>query len=433
MKKTLIVLVILTLFLWSCTSGNGSSVSTNYFQGSKGVEISFLPSSPPNEVYEESPYVPVGLLVSNEGSYSLNESSKGTLSYEYDNFFLKDISMEGWEDVILEGKSYKYPDGEWLDQMLPAFEVKKVPGTIQQPSTKITATICYPYKTKLSDEICIDTTPLTQDVRQKVCSLENKVYVDQGGPIAITKLEIEMQSFGGQMMRPFIRVYMENKGSGTVLSPVDDFSKACINNDRNNQNKVRIKASISGQELECNPADVSLSRGATNCYLNEGGFGAHLNYYANFLIELEYVYQSSISKNIEIIRGELPNLQPVEGCDDNWEVKVGNECVNRCEACSSGNFECGVSFSNEDWNCVSRTAIGETYESIGGFNVSANRLSKCIQDEGYCSPEKVCCTSVCLDVNSCVDYSDKATCNDDPCGLNSSCVWSTRSGGYCHH
>ena len=430
MKKTFLISIFALLLLSACSQGPGYQ-DIDYHKGTKGIELEFIDNSPPSVVYEGSQF-PAAFLISNQGAFSFNESKHtAVMELNYDPFYFETIQGTGspaWPYLILEGKSSQYPEGEAMEMFAPTFNTKPVKGQRESPSTSIFASVCYPYKTELVDEICIDTDAASQDQRDKVCELKDKTYSQgQGAPVAVTKLDIEMQRFGN-FMRPSFLVRIKNSGSGTILAPVEEdrISVACeVQGDRREDwNKVKINAFLSGEELVCTPEIIRLSgeEGFSRCHLEQGGYGAYLNYYAPLEVELDYVYRSSISKVVEIERAGSAMLDPVEGegCED-WQTKIGGVCTDNCELCASGRMDCGQIFESANWSCMSRSVIGSDFFEHGD----------CIQDMDFCARDEICC-SKCSEVNSCSDYESKEWCNKNPCYEAGGCAWSPRSGGYCH-
>ncbi|MBU0471469.1 MAG: hypothetical protein KKF65_02510 [Nanoarchaeota archaeon] len=394
------------LVLNSCTQTYNPE-TVNIFVGVKGVELEFVGDSPPREVYENTDF-PLAVFVSNEGAFSLNGSTyKGILSYSYDSFYLSTIDGTSSQDdlnIALEGKSYFNSKGDFETKILPMFRAKQITGQREQPTTELFVSVCYPYKTFLSDELCIDTSHLTQDTRARVCDAEDKFYTGQGAPVVVTNVELEMQ-VSAYATRPSLLIKIENKGSGMVLAPVADseLNKACeVQKDsdkKQNWNKVKVSAILSGEKLTCTPEVVNLrnEKGFSRCYLASGGFGGSLNYYANMIIELDYVYSTSISKKIDVIRSGLPVPQLIQGSDcEYWESEYNGQCVNNCDLCAKGaGFSFCGSITGNDWGC--NCNMEECITQISAYKITqlaqplGLKSGNCIFGPGLCQSGKYCC------------------------------------------
>ncbi|MBC8500481.1 MAG: hypothetical protein H8D38_01835 [DPANN group archaeon] len=401
------VLVLFLIVLTSCGPKQNPYI-VDYYTGTKGLELEFLGDSPPDEIYENTEF-PLAVFVSNEGAFSLNGSPyKGLISYSYDSFYLSPIlgtAQEEVLDIMLEGKSYTYPEGDFETFILPGFRANSIVGQRENPLTDLFVTACYPYRTKLTDEICIDTSAITRDIREKVCTSEIKGYNGQGAPVAITEVKPEMQTFGNRI-RPVFLITIQNRGSGSVLSPVDksEIERACeVQTDssrKKNWNKVLVRAQLSGEELTCVPDEITLreQKGFARCYLSSEGYGSSLNYLATLIVELDYVYLSSVSKTVSIVRSNIPDLEPLSsGNCDYWQTEIKGVCKNNCELCSEGaRFAfCSSIYANTNWtcgcgveDCVTTLANKKLKKLTDQIEFKA---SDCIFTYNLCEPEKFCC------------------------------------------
>jgi hypothetical protein len=155
------------------------------------------------------------------------------------------------------------------------------------------------------------------DPRDKVCTSNTETYSGgQGAPVSVTKVEPFM-SKKGTIVQPSFRIYIKNTGGGSVLSydPKDGLTQAerchADNIDRLDWNKIRIKGTLSGKELECVPETLLLKTTGEEAYgvcrvkednLNDPEFVHSSNYNADLHIELEYIYVSTVVHEIEILR-----------------------------------------------------------------------------------------------------------------------------------
>ncbi|MFH1589791.1 MAG: hypothetical protein ABIB43_04460 [archaeon] len=404
---------ILLLILTSCGPGNNPYLE-NYYTGIKGVEMEFIGNSPPDEIYEGTEF-PLAVFISNEGAFSLNGSLyKGTLSYSFDPYYLsvKSDSISKADLVVEElfGKSYTHPKGGIGVYVLPSFMAEKIAGQRESPDTDLFISVCYPYRTTLADEVCIDTSDFV-DVREKVCEVENKVYTSQGAPLVVTSVDVGNRK-DGSLMRPSFLIKIENKGSGMVLAPVEekDLSEACeLQKEsyyKSRWNSVKISAELSSEKLTCIPDEIHLrdERGFATCFLDGGVYGGNLNYYSSLVVKLDYVYMTSISKKIELIRSGIPtyDYSTDSGNCQYWQTDVGGgNCIDNCALCAQGaNFPfCDI--VDSDWDCS--CGANECLSVIGSKKIE-EWLGKQTEVEiefangncifgavSLCQPGKFCC------------------------------------------
>lgn len=401
-KKTIfLILTTLLVFLTSCGTPPQPYI-VDYHTGTKGVELEFIGDSPPDELYEGA-FFPLAVFVTNEGATSLNGSPyKGEISYSFDSFYLTPNTFDvnkGKPEIILEGRSYRYPNGDFSLTSLPSFIVNPIVGQRENPHTELFVSACYPYKTLFSDEVCIDTSSWTQDIRETVCTSQTKMYDGQGAPLAVTEVRPEMHHVG-QVVRPAFFITIENKGSGTVLAPVDKIETACSvqydSEAKKNWNRVRVSASLSNNVLNCVPEEIILhdQKGFTRCYLDEGGYGGYLNYLSVMIINLDYVYMTSISKEISIVRSNIPGYdKPSKGKCKSWQTEINDECIDNCDLCNENlRFAfCGSAFKEGEFGC--NCGEDECLSILEGKKVGDITYtdSNCIYGAFLCDGTKFCC------------------------------------------
>jgi hypothetical protein len=334
-KKILLTLfAMLLLFgVFGCDGGGGTTA--DYFVGTEGISIKIPESQKITQVLEDSNLYST-LQVENKGTFDLNsydENRYGFLTINYDNYYLSAITEVAvpvknyggfmMVDVPSNQKVQAYPEPS---QYYPSgdkqayefnFKVNKLTGQRESPETSIIYTLCYPYLTTFSKEICIDADPFSLDERKKVCKSSDLSYSGgQGAPLAITRIE-PIMSKSGTTIRPTFRIYVRNQAEGSVLNYVsgtkEKIHELCkaANIDHLDWNKVHVNAELSGKALECTPELIYLKRDEdsyTVCKvkdenLNDKDFVQASNYKANLNIWLSYIYISSISQKVEIIRG----------------------------------------------------------------------------------------------------------------------------------
>lgn len=336
--------------------------TTNYYSGTQGLEIKFMDQAPQSEVYENSRFV-VGFEIENAGAADVTETNYGILSIGFDSFYIdasEVSSAEGVQEttnsviipgVQLVGRSQLNPSGSTAHISFPGFRTRSIMGQIESPNTQLTASLCYPYNTLYFGSVCVDHSLAGLDLRQQVCYQSNLELTSQGAPVAITRIDVENQpvTSGGESIavRPVFTVHIQNVGPGSVLSPIvgsANLDRVCSFQDitRQDFNTVDIEATLSAStSLTCTPNPVKLvdDIGISRCEVNDEDLiiGNH-NYEAPLSIKLSYVYQSAISKKIDIKRLNVYGTPtaPNSGCLDFEVMGPGGGCIPRCEACANG-------------------------------------------------------------------------------------------------
>ena len=447
----LISLLFCILVLSSCSYAP-RQIDVDYYQGIKGLEIDFLPNSPPNELYEESPFN-INFFIENRGAFDVWEENYGILSVSFDPFYIDASSLEsaqgtnvdiGTDSVVfkgiqLPGKSRYFPTGLETILSLPNFKTKTITGQREQPETQIFASLCYPYVTHLAKLICIDLNIYGQNLRKQICSQQDLSLSDQGAPLAITLVEIENQPVSSGAVRPVFTIHVQNRGSGTVLSPAYnavELERVCSFTDLNREdfNTVEVRAVLSySKELDCNPNPIRLfdNQGFTRCSVRDQDLIlGHQNYETPLTVNLSYVYLTSISKNIEIKRlNEYGgSTSPLDQCLPS-EVPEGDHCISRCYYCSQhpGDGSCQPTSAKfhiqfqEGFRCqCSSKTCNELYPK-----------GLCVPFGGYCPGASYCCLPECRSTEVLLSGKCYPKCSSSDCSeAKKDCACGTEEAGY---
>lgn len=404
----LLVLLVLATALSAC-SPSRSSRDVNYFSGIGEVTFEFLKDSPPSETYEGSDFI-VSFLVKNQGPIDLNETMAGKISISYDPFYLEPAiatqSPLSPLKIALLGRDYDYPPGESRIYDYVRLKAKSVEGQRQIPETQLFASLCYPYKTVLDVETCMDISKVYPSERPTSCTSSQQSFSGQGSPMAITSIEPEMLPTSDKKVRPQFKINIENKGQGTLLAPVNEsvLDKACSVQPSMTRdwNTVFVSASLLGKKMECMPSQVRLSNGIgfTRCtFSNEADYVAtRSNYLTQLHVELSYVYSQSISKEITIIRNydseyySVPS--PVGVACSKYEVKNSSGvCEPKCGYCKTnpGSPDCALDRTN--------TRFENSFTLNQNFSCACSR-QECLDKEPkgtcvfeFCPGALYCCES----------------------------------------
>jgi len=91
-----------------------------------------------------------------------------------------------------------------------------------QHDSTILASACYEYSAIATESVCIDTDINNMGTFEQVCEAEDIDLQDQGGPVAIDKIETHMMPRtspnGEQYVQPQFIIYVENRGDGRVIN-----------------------------------------------------------------------------------------------------------------------------------------------------------------------------------------------------------------------
>lgn len=330
-NKILILFFAIIFFVSACGTSTTKTQDVNVRTGFNGLVMEFLKNTPPQKIFEDD-ILPVAVKIKNSGAYSIIDN-EAIIALGVEKDYTKKTELLSTGNVRadvgnsatfkLEGISNLNLKGEELLISYNLYAGKVDPQSEFHSST-VTANICYPYETIFGSTVCVDTDTSGLRPGKKVCSLQDLVPANgQGAPVAVTKVEISMlpteidQQSQARRIRPQFLILIENKGQGTPVKreSTKDF---CIRQDatsinfHENLNRVKVKAFLSTQELDCTPKekiDVQVSdqkyalaklkdkKELVRCTLKDGLDATQDSYTSPLTITLTYGYTQSISAN----------------------------------------------------------------------------------------------------------------------------------------
>ena len=341
MNQKKLILLISLLLLISCTgrSPGESPITTSkdFHKGTSALAMSFLPNSPPKEIYESSSFI-LGINIKNEGAIDIKDGIL-SLSVEDDYISLSktkenDDTSVNWKTDLekestkqlsgnalsfsLKGKNIFSPLGE-QGYIYITPETKNIPEQSQSLKSTIIATSCYKYKTEAVPTVCIDTDITNTRQGEKSCIIKDISMDSQGAPIAVAKVEYQMLPLGEGYVKPEFIITVENRGNGEVIYPDErTINSVCGHgelpkySDAENQftfNVVRLSAYLSGdRQLKCEPSSDDYSavirlkdrKGIARCTLKEGIDVAQSSFATPLQISVDYGYTFTISQDVVI-------------------------------------------------------------------------------------------------------------------------------------
>jgi len=304
-KKILITFVVLLLVLAGCL-GKGPSqqkVKDDYHKGVQGIEINFVNNAPPDKIYEGDS-MDIAVEVRNKGAYPENKNFKGKLELSgFDPSSIKG-SWDGGNNMPtdLEGKNQYNQEGDYAVMTYKDRDGVHVPFDADFYEPNILVHSCYKYKTIADAMVCIDSDPYEVVEEKKVCNIHDvSLSGGQGAPIAVTKIEEEVGS-----NQIYFRIYVNNAGGGSVMLP-RAYSDCPFDVDFQELDKVAAKIKLPyDASPDCSPKGtasdpIRLDGGSGHIFCKFKKPATDSAYTTSLNIELDYVYSSSVSKQIRII------------------------------------------------------------------------------------------------------------------------------------
>jgi hypothetical protein len=329
-KINLIFVGICLILLVGCGSLPGLSGKKQSFtdedfrKGVAGVEIKFMPNSPPTELYASDDfsgdsYFTVTAMLDNKGAYDIQE---GILVFGYEEDYLE---LKGWDTKFygntqtlpeknklsykLDGKSIAFPKGEktMISLEAKALPLEKLSST---HDTFVTLTTCYKYMTNANIPVCINNPQY--GLLSNVDACQNKEIIKesgQGGPVAVTEVETLL---GGKdnlgKIKPMFLITVRNKGNGEALDffMIQDACKASSLG-KEDLNIVFVEATLGNRVLVCDPYRLKIkkqsagnAKAIVRCTFKEGLEPGEINFETPLNVKLYYGYTNSVSKKITL-------------------------------------------------------------------------------------------------------------------------------------
>jgi len=329
-RNFLLATILISLFFISACQGlfpEGSSEipdGADILKGREGIVISFFENAPPDKVSPGS-QIKVALLIENKGSASVN--CDGPRGCGYFKVIASDLEIaeEGkLRDALdqIDGQFQIIGKESYISGGRAVMELNAiVPPTIDRTKTStVTVNACYPYVTKLTATVCINTAPYSVPEDDRACKLRDISLRDQGAPLAVKKITQDSIP-SANSVRPRYRIFLDDIGKGSVLGHTDaSLAKACTSllEVPSPEGPIKVSeardiitisnAQVAGIPMDCLPAEFSLSGNSKQdfieCTLQESkGFttvGATDNFVSTLSIEFSYGYKTTSTKSFKI-------------------------------------------------------------------------------------------------------------------------------------
>ena len=323
MNKKILIFALLFIFIAGCDLGGGPGQISyiDVYTGTEGMVLEFLEGSPPSEIYIDKEGSP------QEFQIVFEMRNRGPTNVDFGFLSLEggeaDIDILDWKirekknmirrDLrkayfVLEGKSQFNPEGGF-DTISISARTKRVYDPITK-TPDIRVKTCYGYKTKLSDDICIDTDPYDLRKTEKPCTSQGSYsFSSQGAPVAVTAIEQE-NLFTIDSIRPSFKIYINNVGDGDIINK-EYVEGQCMGEVKEVGREIKPKISVSKltfskfnkDNFDCDTERFNLvDHNYITCTLKDGMISKDEPTYSTTLtIELEYGYYETISKSMQII------------------------------------------------------------------------------------------------------------------------------------
>jgi len=307
MKKLLIVLILASFVMASC-GGQQNERDADFRTGSQGLVMRFLPNQPPTILYDDQ-QMDIQMEIANRGAYTVGETFDSVYFSGFDHNIIRGININGEQLQEIEGKTLYNTIGsvdfyQVAGDPLPLSQV----GIDKYPFTLL-ATLCYKYETLASANVCVDPNPFGSQQREKVCTAVPVGLGTQGGPIAVSMVDVQPSS-----QKTRFKITIQNVGGGTVYKEGTDFKAKCSPYDTVGLQPADIDmvaiedVTVSGQSIKgsCKGLDkrdlrhLRLINGVNSFTCEFSNPVGSTAYITPLVVRLSYGYRNSVSTTVEM-------------------------------------------------------------------------------------------------------------------------------------
>lgn len=294
-SKIILMLIILTACQLAPTQ---RPILPLIYTGTEAVEARFGPETQ-MQVYSGQ-QVNAVVELNNKGVYDVTNGKYALIFEEQYVQLLPGMQKTG--AFTLGGKTQYNPEGDFT-RIPIRMRSKELPPQAESYQTQIIFQSCYPYKTYASAQVCIDPDIANRNLRKACTAMPVSLGGGQGAPVAVTRIEPIMAPEGNDV-RPVFAIYLQNLGSGQVLS-TDAISTACGGVGAIKFNKVSVSAKLQDETLLCapNPAILEAGQEARVICESRQRYGITAGTFTTILTtELDYGYMTVASNPLMISR-----------------------------------------------------------------------------------------------------------------------------------
>lgn len=284
MKWTHFFFLIGILFILSCTKTETIPMEVNYKEGIHELTLNFDEKYFPQKVYQNSP-LSFSFTIHNEAGYDLYNVVIHLLGF--DQKYIELTSNEQRFDT-LEGRSIYNPVGEEEFLLFEGAVKELLPGMESLPQNFF-VNAKYTSRLEFTPTVCVN--PSLHQVYDAGCVLPTApiTFNGQGAPLAVQSMDQITRS--GFSPETELRITLQNKGKGKVKrvalrqSRFGNTNLECQFRDAENPRVVIVKDYTKPLELVCTQKLEDQRSYTTSLYL-----------------ELEYDYEITLSRSLEIQR-----------------------------------------------------------------------------------------------------------------------------------
>ena len=311
MKKSrkMILGIFLLLVLFGCAGQQQQTTEKAFVGGTSGVEITFLPGRPPQDVFDDPTFkFQIGVKLENKGEWDIanaNDIEVSVTGINPSNFNVQPSALVKKSSDFLNGVKIN-PAGEVVKGDVTNLEFQEmnyytsVAGTITFP---VLANVCYEYGTKMQGKLCV-----RKDLR-KITGTDGLCNPDRNMPLETSSAPIQItnvkQSVSGADKVDIVFTIIK---SGTAADSLHKPGTTCDSVQLSNRDVVYVDVKDTGLgELKCSGlTGGTATAGYTTLFNGEREVRCSqtisnpADFETPFNIELKYSYKQFVETNINV-------------------------------------------------------------------------------------------------------------------------------------
>jgi hypothetical protein len=306
-----ILIICILFFVFGCEKqgegGPSVQIKKAFIGGTRGLDISFTESAPPDEVFDTNFPFSINIKLENVGEWDIMNPSDTTLSIvgidpadfgKTSEFLIKN------SPVPMMGAKLD-PQGNRITGTIANIDfpdlqyVSTVAGKVQ---FVLRASACYEYGTKVNTKICIldDLLGITRKgIEEAVCNPnEPKAFENSGAPVQVNNIKETVMGTD----RVSLSFDIEHVGSGDVFKKATECSATIADKD-----KVYVKVSTGEPGVQCSGIDGGGAEGYTTLFSGKRSIictqqlpSPRGDFEKSITINLEYGYRQYVDTQLTV-------------------------------------------------------------------------------------------------------------------------------------
>lgn len=309
-KTIMTIILALSLILSGCDNGDGTTATSAFIGGTRGLDMKFTESQPPEKVMDDhQDTFGIAITLENVGEATiLKDKVIGTLSgIDANAFGLATITATNQNEI--GGKEKQ--NGETISgstEIIDFGDASYGPKLTGDFETTIKADICYDYETQAVFSVCLKKNTVQKESSKETCKVEESKHVENSGaPVQISN--VRESAAGNSKIKFSFDIYGDNVGK---IYKQDTITAAtgCVENTVTDEGKNKIGVVVDSQPgiiVSCSRLNGG-SQGQVQMYDGKSTVVCEVDtsnlqdtaYNSQMTLKVKYTYKDSVEKQLVV-------------------------------------------------------------------------------------------------------------------------------------